>query len=785
VNAKGQKNRGGQWLCYGAMAVLLIAAPASVAALQGAPSRSGTITGRAVDAQTGAPADGVHVLVEGTRLSQLTDRNGAFQITGVPAGRYTLFARKLGFTEARQRVSVVTGEVANVTFSLSVAPISLAGLVVEAESELATETSVLNYPAARVVVSVATIQESGALYTEEVLRKLPGIYIQDETGTGSKPNIGVRGLDPRRSQWVAILVDDVPIEPAPYGFTGLSIFPYLIERTNQIDVLRGGVAVRHGPNTVGGVIDLITTPIPMQPTLHIQQALGSNAYWSNHISAGTTAGSTGVLVDFANKRSDGFRDGTSFEMYNYNLKLRQEFSPSTYLTVGADGYNEPNTGLAGGMSLDNWEQFGRTFNEHPHDFFDGHRYGANAKLYSRLGARHQLRLLAYGYETERRFGLDRPGGTAIRETPRWMRTMAIEPRYSLDFGARSALTVGVRALREDANFWTTQYPIDTQGLRSGPETRLDSTKFSTNAVAVYVDSRLQLTERLLLYPGLRVEMIEMDADRLITNNQPSTGLFGSAKFTEYLPGMSASYRAAEHLRFFANYNRAFRAPQFIAIELNPERHGLQDFTAERSNNFEIGTRIGPSYGLYGEGVVFQIDFDNQVQRDPAFENVFRNIGRTMHRGIEARGVIALDELSPSLAGLELSGGYTFVDAEIRSGPFEGNQVNDSPRHRITWRGKYAMPAGITLVADGLHLSSTFSDAENTVEAPPTGVRGIIPSHSLFNAGILYDLPRWGVSLGLHGRNLTDEATFIRDSRGIIPGPGRTFVVQARTTLARR
>ncbi|NIT59494.1 MAG: TonB-dependent receptor plug domain-containing protein, partial [Aliifodinibius sp.] len=101
-----------------------------------------------------------------------------------------------------------------------------------------------------------------------------------------------RGIDPRRSQWVAILIDDVPIEVGPYGHTGLSLFPYTSERTQQIDVLRGGVAVRHGPNTVGGVINILTRTIPSVPTLTIEQSGGTDKYWSNNLSYGGRWGKT-------------------------------------------------------------------------------------------------------------------------------------------------------------------------------------------------------------------------------------------------------------------------------------------------------------------------------------------------------------------------------------------------------------------------------------------------------------------------------------------------------------
>lgn len=109
-----------------------------------------------------------------------------------------------------------------------------------------TKDNIRTYPGGRSAVTDTELQQAGARTLEDALRLVPGVRAQDETGTGILPNIGVRGLDPRRSTRTLVLVDGIPIALAPYGQTGLSMFPLTLQTVDRIDVARGGVAVRYG-----------------------------------------------------------------------------------------------------------------------------------------------------------------------------------------------------------------------------------------------------------------------------------------------------------------------------------------------------------------------------------------------------------------------------------------------------------------------------------------------------------------------------------------------------------
>src|SRR5688572_3251491 len=62
-------------------------------------------------------------------------------------------------------------------------------------------------------VDVVTPQEMELNKTSDigdVLEDIPGVNYLDEDGRGLRPDVGIRGLNPRRSEFVVLLKDGVP-----------------------------------------------------------------------------------------------------------------------------------------------------------------------------------------------------------------------------------------------------------------------------------------------------------------------------------------------------------------------------------------------------------------------------------------------------------------------------------------------------------------------------------------------------------------------------------------------
>src|SRR4026209_2374780 len=79
----------------------------------------GGISGRVVDARTGAGIDKVLVLVENGGPSTQTDAAGAFRLPAVSAGPHKLYVSVVGYILVRRDVQVTAGAVVDVTIPLS------------------------------------------------------------------------------------------------------------------------------------------------------------------------------------------------------------------------------------------------------------------------------------------------------------------------------------------------------------------------------------------------------------------------------------------------------------------------------------------------------------------------------------------------------------------------------------------------------------------------------------------------------------------------------------------
>ena len=197
----------------------------------------------------------------------------------------------------------------------------------------------------------------------QVLKTVPGVYVREEEGLGLRPNIGIRGATAERSSNVTLMEDGILIAPAPYSNPAAYYFP-TFKRMSSLEVLKGAPLLRYGPQTTGGVINLISTPIPNERQGYVETVTNERGSTDVHATYGDTNGDWGYLVETVQRSAQGFKDidrsnrNSGFDISDYVGKLRwqgerqsvtaklqysEETSNSSYLGLtDADFSQDPN-----------------------------------------------------------------------------------------------------------------------------------------------------------------------------------------------------------------------------------------------------------------------------------------------------------------------------------------------------------------------------------------------------------------------------------------------------------
>ena len=161
-------------------------------------------------------------------------------------------------------------------------------------------------PGAQATIGREQLERNEYDDVHKVLAAIAGVYVRDEDGYGLRPNIGMRGVAADRSAKITLMEDGVLIAPAPYTAPAAYFSP-LVTRLSRIAVTKGPAAIRFGPNTVGGAVDMQNEPMPGQRTGYVDIAGGSNLYGKLHLRAAERGARWGVMAEYVHLRSDGFK----------------------------------------------------------------------------------------------------------------------------------------------------------------------------------------------------------------------------------------------------------------------------------------------------------------------------------------------------------------------------------------------------------------------------------------------------------------------------------------------
>lgn len=640
------------------------------------------------------------------------------------------------------------------------------------------QKSVKNFGGARNVVKREDIQDSGAASISDVLRSVPGVQITDNSSSGGSAislNIGVRGLDGRYSPRSTILLDGVPLAVAPYGQPQLSFAPVSLNNIESVDVVRGGGAVRYGPQNVGGIINFKTRAVPMgdykgDASVRFNYFDGGNHNVQTSAFAGGGDGETlGMALMYSGVSGRGYREHSKETINDFALKFRFLLGASSELNAKFS-YFDAAADLPGGLTAAQYAADPRKSFRNV-DEWTGKRKGLDIGYLNTLSATQEFEVRAFYNDSDRTSVLANnqdASATVLTRQPRKYEVAGIEPRFTqrLNWGAvRHDVTAGYRFVRERAEEKSNSIVVGT----TKPTTSRYSEN-STDAHAVYVDDQIAFGQWRVT-PGVRYERITMGRLNKLKAFEEEV------RNSKALPSVNVSYLASKELTLYGNYNSSFGSIQHLQLNLQDSSDALKPETAKTQ---ELGARYsGQQWQL--EGTLFNMDFSNQVVFVNAAPVFYKNLGKTRHRGLETRAEYAFDR-SGKLAGLSAYASWAYTQAEQRQGTHAGKDVPFYSRNVDTQGLKFKRGAW-TVDLHTTHQTRQYSDEANTVAQSANGSVGVIPGFRLWNANVSWDvagMPGTEIQLGVN--NLANKAYFSRTTDtnlGIVPGAGRMAYIQLR------
>lgn len=643
-------------------------------------------------------------------------------------------------------------------------------------------TTVFDHAGARDLVTRDQFPAQGATSVREAISRIPGVNAPENNGTGSHDmamNIGLRGLNPRLTSRSTVLIDGIPLPFAPYGQPQLSFAPITLGNLDAVDVIRGGGAVRYGPQNVGGIINFVTRRIPnqfaasvsLQSSFFTGSSQGSPKTSANAMLGTTLDSGLGFAVLYSGTRGKDWREHSKTQIDDLILKAR--YQNGAHTVHGMVQRYEGEADMPGGLSVadyqrDPWQS------TRPHDRFWGHRNLYTAGYEYVPNAQQRFSIQAFRTETLRSGYLDQ-GNTGLTLSPRDYSVDGIETRFSQGLqwgGVRHEIGVGHRYVSESSEELRYKVPLSLGRNPTSSDPFDRHTKGDTKANAFFVDDRISVGAWTIV-PGLRYERIRSGQSNLINGKRDDVS------YNTLLPALNVTYALSDQWNLYASADSSFGTVQYSKMSTAVTSGSAKP---EKGRAYEIGTRYDDGSLQLAAGL-FLINFSNQYDSNQTTNSVYAR-GKTRHQGLEASVAYDLGSLDGSLRGLSVYGNYAYVDARIvESGPNKGNKLPFSSKHRLTigadWRSG-PWTAGFS----GIAQSSQFADNANTVAESARGNNGRIPGYMVWNLQGSHTLKAGGsdLTLGAGVRNLFDKRYYTRsfddNNSGIYAGQPRTVYVQA-------
>ncbi len=583
---------------------------------------------------------------------------------------------------------------------------------------IGTEEEAKSLPGSGAVVTPEQIEEEVVTDFNQVMKTVPGVYVLEEEGAGLRPNIGIRGATAERSEKITLMEDGVLIAPAPYSNPAAYYFPTAM-RMSAIEVLKGAPLLRYGPQTTGGIVNLLSTPIPEETGGELTLLLDERGSTDVHAYYGARQGQWSWLVETAQREGEGYKDidrsnrDTGFDIADYVVKLgwegedqsllfkgqySEEVSNTTYLGLTDADFNaDPNRqyGLSSidqmkndhqGLSLTHTKEWGDRVTSTTTIY----RNTFDRNWYKLSGGSTYINAANNGDATAQGIldGSMDVTGLNYKNNNRSYLSQGVQLNVDVAAGAH-LISVGARLHEDEMDRFQ---PVDIFDQVNGSLVYQSTTQPTgsnnrfeqADATSLWLMDDWQMSERLNVNLALRYEDVSSSRIQYADAARTAVDSTRANDTNELLPGASFTYDIDPAWQLLAGFHQGF-SPLGGGAKATEE--------PETSDNWELGLRYRTD-ALFAEAIGFYSDFSNKTENC----SVGAPCSNGDTSGTFVTGAAEISGLEFQLGTLFTRGqfdlpmdiAYTFTRAEISadnasSGFKAGDRLKDVPENVFSLR----------------------------------------------------------------------------------------------------
>jgi iron complex outermembrane receptor protein len=645
-------------------------------------------------------------------------------------------------------------------------------------------------PVAVTALGAERLEETGASDITALQQQTPNATVQVARGSNSTLISFVRGVGQQDPLWgfepgVGLYIDDVYVA-RPQGAV-LDIFDI-----QRIEVLRGPQGSLYGRNTIGGAIKYVTSRLSDTPEMTLRGTYGSynqmDLLASGSLPLGDTLRIGGAIASY-NRDGYGTNLNTGAESYDKDVlagRLSVEFQPTDNSFFR--------------LAYDRTEDNSNPRHGHREVAGVGAGSGVNANVYDTYaGVGDDNSVITEGVSLTGEFyindGLTFKSITAYRSG---------ETDTVIDFDNTPAPTLDIPGVYGDHQF-TQEFQLQFEGDRvqgvigayylnakaSGAfDTILGNFGIvigtggfvETESFSLFSDVNADLTDRMHLSIGLRYTQDSKTGDVFRANYAGATRspLLGgtvraptllrtdytnSRDFTDISPRFALSYDFSDRITGYASFSTGFKSGGFDmrgdAI-LTPNT--VNGYNPETVDAYEIGLK-GSAFNrrLSFSSAVFYNEYQDQqvttqVPAGASIASFVDNVGSSTISGAEFEGTLHIaDSLTANFAVGYLDATFDeFQRYNLGTGLYENIAdlvvLQNAPKYTgyfgLTWRGQ--MAGGDIAVTPSI----SYRDDYSMFEFPNPIIDQ--KAYSLVDLSVVWTAPNDKLTLGVYGKNLTDE-----------------------------